>query len=201
MRRSRGGRSALDRLGSAVGSGRDTRLDRAVGKQRLKAGKREVKLGKQRAKAQQRGELGRFTPGNAKKVVGVTRVLAPVVAPYAMWAATAVRENYDRFKARRMGISADQLGSYSGRGAGLHARIDGDAQALAALRTQSAGRGTEEQQSVDQFAERTNARLTQLISAVRAAERVPAGRRRATHRSVHRELNRIEKELMTRFGL
>src|SRR5436190_1117870 len=69
-------------------------------------------------KAKVEGE-GRFTPKKAKNAVAVAKVLGPavipVVAPYAVRAAGAAREMYDRYQARKLGVAVDQLGSYTGR--------------------------------------------------------------------------------------
>ncbi|KAA5836409.1 hypothetical protein F1721_07575 [Saccharopolyspora hirsuta] len=146
-----------------------------------------------------KGEHGRITPSNAKKVIGVAKVVGPVLVPFAIRAASAVRDSYDRARARRLGVPVDDLGTYTGHGAALHARIAGDSDALRALREQA---GDEEARlAAEQYAERTGARLMQLTTAVRAAERMPAQRRRSAHRAVDAELGQIEDDLLTRFGV
>src|SRR3954469_6593088 len=79
-------------------------------------------------KAKVEGEA-RFTPKRAKNAIAVAKVLGPamipVVAPYAVRAAGVAREAYDRYQARKLGVSVDKLGDYTGRGAALHARIAG----------------------------------------------------------------------------
>ncbi|MFD0921797.1 DUF6474 family protein [Saccharopolyspora rosea] len=160
-----------------------------------------AKQAKKRAKAERKGELGRLTPGNAKKVVGIAKIVGPAVAPFVVRAVTAARAAYDRYRARRLGVPVDEVGSFTGRGAALHARIAGDAEALRDLRTRVAGRSDEESLAVEQYAERTAARLAELTSVVRAAERMPAARRRAAHRAVHDELGGVEQNLLRRFGV
>ncbi|WP_372495377.1 DUF6474 family protein [Saccharopolyspora soli] len=162
--------------------------------------KQAKKADKKAAKAMKKGEHGHITPGNAKKVIGVAKVVGPVLAPFAIRAVAAVRDGYDRMRARRLGVPVDQLGSFTGKGAALHARIAGDANALRDLRAQSAD-GAEAKLAAEQYAERTAARLEQLTSAVRAAERMPAQRRKSAHRAVNAELGRIEGELLTRLGI
>lgn len=167
-----------------------------------KKAKRETKAAekkaKREAKAVAKGEHGRLTPGNAKKLVGVVRVLGPAVAPYARQAFGMARDGYERARARRLGIDAADAGRFTGRGAGLQARIAGDTDALRELRT---GRSAEDGSTTEQFAERAEARLGQLAGAVRAAERMPAQRRRAAHRAVTGELDRIEDDLLNRLGI
>ncbi|MGW1680434.1 DUF6474 family protein [Saccharopolyspora sp. NPDC002376] len=157
------------------------------------------KADKKAAKAIKRGEHGRITPGNAKKAIGVAKVVGPVLIPFAIRAVSAVRERLDRARARRLGVPVDDLGAYTGHGAALHARIAGDSDALRALREQA---GDEEARlAAEQYAERTGARLTQLTTAVRAAERMPTQRRRSAHRAVDAELGQIEDDLLTHFGV
>ncbi|NHD18882.1 hypothetical protein G9447_13955 [Actinopolyspora sp. BKK1] len=137
-----------------------------------------------------------MTPGNAKKVVGVAKIVGPVLAPYAAQAATGARETYERFRARRLGVAVEDVSRFSGRGAALHARIAGDAKALEELRH----RGDGADESVTRFVDSAQRRLEEMSSAVRAAERMPASRRRAAHRAVDGELGRIEDDLLRRFG-
>lgn len=161
-----------------------------------KADKRAAKADKRAAKAVQKGEHGRITPGNAKKVVGVAKIVGPVLAPYAVQAATGAREAYERFRARRLGVAVEDVSRFSGRGAALHARIAGDANALEELRQGEDG----VDEPVTRFVDSAQHRLREMSSAVRAAERMPAGRRRAAHRAVDGELGRIEDDLLRRFG-
>lgn len=135
-----------------------------------------------------------FTPGRVRNLVGVAKVLAPalipVVAPAAARAAALLADRYDRYRAGRLGVPVDELTRYSGRGAGLHARIAGFSEALGRLRD------TERP-----YVERTEKRLGQLLAAVQAAERMPAPRRRAAHRAVSTDLEALEAELLKRLGV
>jgi hypothetical protein len=136
----------------------------------------------------------RLTPARAKNLIGVVKVIAPavvpVVAPYALRAASAARDAVDKMRARRLGIGVEDLANYSGRGGALHARIAGAAQAAADLRASDAA-----------FADSSEARLTQLAAAVRAAERMPSARRKAAHKAVGQELDRLEDDLLRRLGV
>ncbi|ONI82098.1 hypothetical protein ALI22I_38740 [Saccharothrix sp. ALI-22-I] len=135
-----------------------------------------------------------FTPGRAKNLVGVAKVLAPalipVVAPIAARAAALLSDRYDHYRAGRLGVPVDQLTRYSGRGASLHARIAGFSEALDQLRD------TERS-----YVETTEKRLAQLLAAVRASERMPAPRRRAAHRAVATDLDALEADLLKRLGV
>jgi uncharacterized protein DUF6474 len=133
----------------------------------------------------------------AKNAIGVAKVLfpavAPTVAPYVAQAMTAVRDRVDRYRARRLGVSVDELARFGGRGGALHARIVGADRALADLGERSPDDGA--------FVESGRARLGNLAAAVRAAERMPAARRKAAHRAVSAELDRVECELLRRLGV
>ncbi|HEY2060927.1 DUF6474 family protein [Amycolatopsis sp. NBC_01480] len=151
-------------------------------------------------KAKQDTGEARVTPKKAKNAVAVAKVLGPavlpVVAPYAVRAAGAARELYDRYQARKLGVAIDQLGEYTGRGAALHARIAGLVQGLAELRKSSKATAAD-----TKFADETQGTLEQLSATVRAAERMPAARRKAAHRAVAGELDRLEEQLLHRLGV
>jgi hypothetical protein len=151
-------------------------------------------------KAKQDAGEARITPKKAKNAVAVVKVLGPavlpVVAPYAVRAAGAARELYDRYQARKLGVAVDQLGEYTGRGAALHARIAGLVQGLAELRKSSKSSAAD-----TKFADETQGTLEQLSATVRAAERMPAARRKAAHRAVAGELDRLEEQLLHRLGV
>ncbi|WP_249124363.1 DUF6474 family protein [Saccharopolyspora erythraea] len=170
-------------------------------KQQTKALKRQIKAEEKQLKLQERGESGRITAGTAKKVIAVAKVVVPVLAPLALRASAAVRTYYDQMRARRLGVPVDDLGRFTGKGASLHARIAGDRDVLRDMRTQTVGRSEDEVFAVDQYAEETDGRLGQLASAVRAAERMPAQRRRAAHRAIDGELKRLEGHLLRRLGV
>ncbi|MEU0533856.1 DUF6474 family protein [Amycolatopsis tolypomycina] len=142
----------------------------------------------------------RFTPKRAKNAIAVAKVVGPavlpVVAPLAVRAAGAAREAYDRYQARKLGVSVDRLGEYTGRGAALHARIAGVAEGCQDLRK------SEKASAADrEFAAEALGTLEQLSASVRAAERMPAARRKSVHRAVAGELERLEGQLLHRLGL
>jgi hypothetical protein len=139
----------------------------------------------------------KITPSNAKRAVAVGKVLAPVLLPIAMRAAATARGAWDVRRARKLGVSPAELGEYSGRGGALLARIAGIAGSLRELRTGGQG----DRAAADAFVADTEPRLTDLAAAVRAAEQMPTERRRAAHRAVATELNRIEPELLRLLGV
>lgn len=180
---------------------RRTKLDKKAAKTESKLLKQEDKARKKEAKAFEKGDYGRVSPSSAKRIIAIAKVVGPVAAPFLIRGAASAREAVDRMRARKLGVPVDDLGRYTGRGAGLHARIAGDAEALNDLRTRSKGRTDQEAVAADQFAEAAEKQLNQLQSAVRAAERMPAARRRAAHKAVDGELSRIEQDLFRRLGV
>jgi hypothetical protein len=140
-----------------------------------------------------------LSAARAKRLIGVGRAVAPLLAPYALAAATVVRAQYDTYRAGRLGVEPGQLSKYSGPGGALHARISRIAETLDRL-------GSGDQRAGDADANRafvadTRPRLEDLSVAVRAAQQMPAARRRTAHRAVGAELDRIEVELLTRLGV
>lgn len=138
--------------------------------------------------------LPRLTPARAKHLISLGKAVLPLLAPVAIKAAAAARDGYDRVRARRMGVPVAHLANYTGRGGALHARIAGIANALAELRINASA-------EVADFAKDSEARLVELAAVVRAAERMPAPRRKAAHRSVATELDRIESHLLHHLGV
>lgn len=127
--------------------------------------------------------------------IAAGRVLAPVLAPFAYRAAASARGQIDAARARRMGVAVEQLGEFSGHGATLSARIAALEPALEEMSrthidTDSAA-----------YREATTARLAELNTAVHAAERMPTPRRKAAHRAVRVDLDRIDAELLDRLGV
>jgi hypothetical protein len=140
----------------------------------------------------------RLTPGKAKNLVGVAKIVlpavVPVVSPYLLKAAGTAREQLDRMRARRMGVDVGDLAKFSGKGGALHARIIGAAESIDEL-------AQKDDPATREFSTRGRETLATLATAVRAAERMPTARRRAAHQAVAAELDRIESELLRRLGV
>lgn len=135
----------------------------------------------------------RITPANTKRALGVAKLVAPVVVPLAFQAASATRDQWDRLRAQRLGVPVDRLTEFTGRGTALHVRVSALATSFGELRA----RHPEE----SDFADTGERRLADLAAAVRAAEQIPSGRRRATHQSIAAELDTLERDLLGRLGV
>ena len=143
-----------------------------------------------------------LTPARAKRLIGVGTAVAPLLAPYAMAAAGAARARWDGYRAARMGVSPDQLSAFAGRGGALHARLSRVAETLVALDGEGADtRRDGSTPEARRFAAAVRPRLADLAVAVRAAEQMPAARRRTAFRAISGELDRIEADVLTHLGI
>ncbi len=139
-----------------------------------------------------------LTPARAKRAIALTKVVAPLVAPYATAVAGRLRHSWDARRARQLGVPLTELNNHSGRGGALQARLTGMAKALAEFRD---GQQTHATGAARQFAAQNEPRVMDLAAAVRAAQQMPSDRRRAAHRAVAAELDRMEDELLAYLGL
>jgi hypothetical protein len=139
-----------------------------------------------------------LTASRAKRLIGVSKAVAPLLAPYALAAAGVLRARWDSYRAARLGVHPSQLSAYAGPGGALHARLSRVAEALSELES-GAGAGSTE--TARTFAVETRPRLADLAVAVRAAEQMPTARRRTAYRAIGGELDRIETDLLTHLGI
>lgn len=157
--------------------------------------------------AKSKPEKSVLSSGRVKNLIRIARIVGPVVAPYALQAASAARESYDRMRARKLGVPVADLGKFTGRGAALHARIAGITKALnelgehAAVPADAKPRKNAAPDTTADYREQVGVRLAELAAVVRAAERMPSARRRTTHHSVARELDAIEADLLNHLGI
>ncbi|MDT5349843.1 MAG: hypothetical protein QOH91_3130 [Mycobacterium sp.] len=156
--------------------------------------KAAVKVAESQLKAAREGKL--LSPTRIRRMLTVSRLLAPVLTPVIYRAAMAARALIDQRRADQLGIPLAQIGQFSGPGAQLSARIAGSEQSL---------RTVQEKRPKDaetrQFAAAVTERLTDLSAAITAAEHMPAARRRAAHTAISSQLDGIEADLMARLGL
>lgn len=188
----------------------DRKVQRASAKADASARKAEAKAAqasekgrlKSEARAAKQAERDRAArEWNAKKVqryLSIARTLAPVAAPYAMAAAGSLRHRWDDHRSRRLGVPPDQLGTYSGPAGKLHARLSRIASTLSELRADGT---VDKDPAAKRFADETEPRLHDLAAAVRAAEQMPVGRRKAAFRTVSQDLDRIEVQLLDHLGV
>jgi hypothetical protein len=156
--------------------------------------KAALKIAETNLKSAQEGKL--LSPTRIRRVLTVSRLLAPVVVPVAYRAAIAARGWLDERRADRLGVPLGELGQFSGHGARFSARIAGAEQSVR-LVAEKNPKDAETKQFVGAMKER----LTDLSAAVAAAESMPPTRRRAAHAAISSELDAIDADLLARLGL
>lgn len=153
-----------------------------------------VKAAETHLKAVREGRL--LSPTRIRRVLTVSRLLAPIVVPVAYRVAMAARGVIDQRRADRLGVPLAQIGQFSGHGGRLSARIAGSEQSLRLVQDKNP-KDAETKQFVAAIAER----LSDLSAAVTAAENMPATRRRSAHAAIAKQLDGIDADLMARLGL
>jgi len=156
--------------------------------------KAALKVAETQLKAAREGKL--FSPTRIRRMLTVSRLLAPIVVPLVYRAAIAARGFVDERRADRLGVPLSQIGQFSGHGAALSARIAGAEHSLR-LVAEKKPKDAETRQFVTAITER----LRDLSAAVTAAENMPASRRRASHAAIADQLDGIDADLMARLGL
>jgi hypothetical protein len=153
-----------------------------------------LKVAETKLKAAREGKL--LSPTRIRRMLTVSRLLAPIVVPVAYRAAMAARGLIEQRRADQLGVPLAQIGQFSGHGARLSARIAGAEQSLRAVQEKKP-----KDAETKQFVAAISERLTDLSAAITAAENMPAARRRAAHAAISKQLNEIDADLMARLGL
>jgi hypothetical protein len=153
-----------------------------------------LKVAETKLKAAREGKL--LSPTRIRRMLTVSRLLAPIVVPVVYRAAIAARGLIDQRRADQLGVPLAQIGQFSGHGARLSARIAGAEQSLRAVQEKKP-----KDAETKQFVAAISERLTDLSAAVTAAENMPAPRRRAAHTAISKQLDEIDADLMARLGL
>ena len=167
---------------------------RAQVKSQRDSDRASLKVAEAELKAAREGKL--LSPTRIRRVLTVSRLLAPVLTPLIYRAAISARAVIDQRRADQLGIPLAQIGQFSGYGAQLSARIAGAEKSLRMVQDKKP-KDSETKQFVSAIAER----LTDLSTAVTTAENMPAARRRAAHAAISSQLDGIEADLMARLGL
>ncbi len=153
-----------------------------------------LKAAETQLRAVREGKL--LSPTRIRRMLTVSRLLAPVVVPVAYRAFTAARGLIDQRRADRLGVPLAQIGQFSGYGARLSARIAGAEQSLRIVQEKKP-----KDAETKQFVTAITERLSDLSAAITAAEHMPAGRRRTAHTAISRQLDGIDADLIARLGL
>lgn len=153
-----------------------------------------LKVAEAQLKAAREGKI--FSPTRIRRVLTVSRLLAPILTPVIYRLAVSARALIDQRRADRLGIPLAQIGQFSGQGAQLSARIAGAEKSLRMVQDKKP-----KDAETKQFVSAITERLTDLSAAVTAAENLPAARRRTAHAAISSQLEGIEADVMARLGL
>jgi hypothetical protein len=156
--------------------------------------KAALKVAETELKTVREGRL--LSPTRIKRLMTVSRLLAPVLVPVIYRASIAVRGVLDEHRAERLGVPLREVGQFSGHGARLSARIAGAEQSVR-LVSQKNPKDAETKGFVTAVTEK----LADLSAAVTAAENMPASRRRAAHAAISEQLDGIDADLLARLGV
>lgn len=153
-----------------------------------------LKVAETQLKAVREGKW--LSPSRIRRVLTISRLLAPVVVPIVYRAAITARGALDQRRADKLGVPLSQIGQFSGVGGALSARIAGAEQSLRKVAEKKP-----KDAETKQFVAAITDRLGDLSAAVAAAENMPAARRRAAHTAIADQLDGIDADLMARLGL
>ncbi len=153
-----------------------------------------LKVAEANLKAVREGAL--LSPTRIRRLLTVSRLLAPIIVPLAYRVAIAARGLIDQRRADQLGVPLAQIGQFSGSGGRLSARIAGAEQSLRNVQD-NRPRDAETKEFVVAISER----LADLAAAVTAAENMPTARRRGAHAAISSQLDEIDADLMARLGL
>jgi len=153
-----------------------------------------VKVAETELRVAREGKL--LSPTRVRRVLTVSRLLAPVVVPIVYRAAMSARGTIDELRADRLGVPLSQLGQFSGQGGRLSARIAGAERSLRLVADKNP-----KDSETKQFVVSMTERLTALSAAIAAAENMPGQRRRDAHTTIAEQLDGIDADLMARLGV
>ena len=167
---------------------------RAQVKSQRETDRTALKVAEAELKAAREGKL--LSPTRIRRVLTVSRLLAPILTPVIYRLAMAARAIIDQRRADQLGIPLAQIGQFSGHGAQLSARIAGAEKSLRIVQDKKP-----KDAETKQFVSAITERLSDLSAAVTAAENMPAARRRAAHAAISSQLDGIEADVMARLGV
>lgn len=153
-----------------------------------------LKAAEAQLKAAREGRL--LSPARIRRVLAVSRLLAPIAVPLLYRIAMVARGLLEERRADRLGVPLMQIGQYSGHSAQLSARIAGAEKTLRELQDKNA-----KDAEAKRFVAAITQRLSDLSTALTAAASMPPPRRRAAYDAIGEQLDGIDADLIARLGL
>lgn len=174
------------------------RAQNKTAKSRIKAQRSSDRSAQKVAETQLKTvQEGKFlSPTRIRRTLTVARLLAPIAVPIVYRATIAARGLIDERRADRLGVPLGEVGQFTGYGPRLSARIVTAEKTLQAVKDKQP-----KDAETKQFAAAIRERLTDLSTAVTAAQNMPSGRRRAAHAAISDQLDGIDADLMARLGV
>lgn len=146
--------------------------------------KHELKLAKTEL---EKLRAGRFNTDNVKRYAGAARTAVPLLLPLLYRAIVSGRQQFEQSRAKKAGVTTDQLASFAGHGASIKARTQGIRNTLDENGSLPAG-----------FKRDIKERLDDLDAAVDNAELMTPQQRRRAHSSINREIDMVTQEIQDR---
>lgn len=146
--------------------------------------KHELKLAKTEL---EKLRAGRFNTDNVKRYAGAARTAAPLLLPLLYRAIVSGRQQFEQSRAKKAGVTTDQLASFAGHGASIKVRTQGIRNTLDENGSLPAG-----------FKRDIKERLDDLDAAVDNAELMTPQQRRRAHSSINREIDMVTQEIQDR---
>lgn len=146
--------------------------------------KHELKLAKTEL---EKLRAGRFNTDNVKRYAGAARTATPLLLPLLYRAIVSGRQRFEQSRAKKAGVTTDQLASFAGHGASIKARTQGIRNTLDENGSLPAG-----------FKRDIKERLDDLDAAVDNAELMTPQQRRRAHSSINREIDMVTQEIQDR---
>ncbi len=145
--------------------------------------KHETKMAKNILEQKKQGKLNK---NNITRWTGTARLLAPMLLPIAYRLSTEARDQVVKGRAKRAGVTPEQLSQYAGHGAALKARIAGVRQTVKASGLPQG------------FIHDAEERLNELDSAVDNSEYMAPQQRNRAHQSITRDLKQVSDQIQDR---
>ena len=145
--------------------------------------KHELKMAKQLLAEK---KAGKFNKDNVKRWSGTARMLTPILLPLVYRLTTEVRDQFVQSRARRAGVTTEQMSKYAGHGAPLKARISG-------VRDVAHKSGLPQGFVLD-----VEERLDELDAAVDNSEYMAPQQRNRAHQSIERDLQQVSDQVQDR---
>ena len=129
---------------------------------------------------------GRLNKNNVKRYAGALRTAAPLLLPLIYRGVVAAQGQLEANRAKKAGLTTDQLASFSGHGASLKARTTGIRNSL------------KESNLPAGFKRDIKERLTEVDASIDNAEFMTDQQRRRVHKTIEGEIDNITAEIQKR---